>query len=71
MYTKTGKEKKMKSYNVLLSYQLNSTGQSAHLGQMAGAGWLVAQKDNVGSHFFSFPVFAYKSKSKYTFSRDI
>ena len=39
---KNRERKKMTSYIVLLSYQLNSTGQSAHLGQMAGAGWLVA-----------------------------
>ena len=29
---------------LLLSYQSTSTGQSAHLGRMAGAAWLVTQK---------------------------
>ena len=29
---------------LLLSYQSTSTGQSAHLGRMAGAGWLVTLK---------------------------
>ena len=57
MYSKTGKEKKLKSYIVLLSYQLNNTGQSAHLGQMAGAGWLVTQKDKVGFQKIFFPCF--------------
>ena len=51
MYTKTGKDKILKSYIVLLSYQPTSTGQSAHLGRMAGAGWLVTQKTN-GEIFF-------------------
>ena len=34
---------------------------------MAGAGWLVAQKDNVGSHFFSFPVFVYMRRPNHIF----
>ena len=31
----------------------------------------MAQKDNVGSDFFSFPALAYKIRPKYIFSRDM
>ena len=57
MYAKPGKENFLKSYIVLLSYQPTSTGQSAHLGRMAGAGWLVTKKDNVGFQKIFFPCF--------------
>ena len=61
MYTKKVKEKFLKSYIVLLSYQPTSTGQLAQLGQMVGAGWLVTQKDNVGFQKIFFPCFVYRT----------
>ena len=68
--TLTSKSKEVKKdhfHIVLLSYQPISTADSAHQSWIGCAGWLETQKDNVGSHFSSFPVFAYKSRPKYVF----
>ena len=67
---KSRERTKNTSYIALLSYQLISTVDSVHQSWIGCAGWLVAQKDNVGGHFFSFLAFANKSRPKCTFFRD-
>jgi hypothetical protein len=49
----------------------NQHSQSSPDGQIGCAGWLVAQKDNVGRDFFSLPALAYKSRPNHIFSRDM
>ena len=53
-------------------YQSISKTNLAHQGCIGYAGWLVTQKNNVGSHvFLSLSDLAYKSRPKYIFSRNM
>ena len=54
---KAGEENFLNSYIVLLRAGLTCTIKSSPIGWLAGAVWLVAQKDNVGSQKFFFPCF--------------
>ena len=52
---KAGEENFLNSYIVLLRAGLTCTIKSSPIGWPAGAVWLVAQKDNVGSQKWYFP----------------